>query len=142
MKVTATEMPFVLDASIAVCWAFDDEEHPTARLALERLHIDAAIAPRLWWFEVRNALLVSERRRRLTDSDSGRFLQQLARLNVAMDESPDETGVLALARRYQLSVYDAAYLELAARRALPLATLDRKLEAAAEAAGVALLRDL
>ena len=61
-------MPFVLDASIAACWAFDDEDHPVAALALERVRTDEARVPSLWWFEVRNTLIVSERRGRLTES--------------------------------------------------------------------------
>jgi hypothetical protein len=54
-------MPFVLDASIAACWAFDDEDHPVAALALERIRTDEARVPSLWWFEVRNTLILSER---------------------------------------------------------------------------------
>ena len=61
-------MPFVLDASIAACWAFDDEDHPVAALALERVRTDEARVPSLWWFEVRNTLIVSERRGRLTEN--------------------------------------------------------------------------
>lgn len=55
-------MPFVLDASIAACWAFDDEDHPIAALALDRIRTDQARVPSLWWFEVRNTLIVNERR--------------------------------------------------------------------------------
>ena len=58
-------MPFVLDASIAACWAFDDEDHPLAALALERVRTDEARVPRLWWFEVRNTLIVSPTEARL-----------------------------------------------------------------------------
>ena len=61
-------MPFVLDASIAACWAFDDEDHPVPALALERVRTDEARVPSLWWFEVRNTLIVSERRGRLPPS--------------------------------------------------------------------------
>ena len=60
-------MPFVLDASVAACWAFDDEDHPVAAVALERIRADEAIAPSLWWFEVRNTLIVNERRGRLSE---------------------------------------------------------------------------
>jgi hypothetical protein len=66
-------MPFVLDASIAACWAFDDEDHPVAALALERVRTDEARVPSLWWFEVRNTLIVNERRGRLL-LDPGAFL--------------------------------------------------------------------
>jgi hypothetical protein len=90
-------MPFVLDASIAACWAFDDEDHPVAASALERVRTDEALVPSLWWFEVRNALIVSECRGRLTESDTAAFLRGLARLRVTVDRSPEEADVLALA---------------------------------------------
>ena len=106
-------MPFVLDASIAACWAFDDEDHPVAALALERVRTDEARVPSLWWFEVRNTLIVSERRGRLTESDTATFLHGLAHLGVSVDRSPVEADVLALARHRRLTVYDSAYLELA-----------------------------
>ena len=66
-------MPFVLDASIAACWAFADEDHPVAALALERMRMDVALVPSLWWFELRNTLIVSERRGRLTETDTALF---------------------------------------------------------------------
>jgi len=132
-------MPFVLDASIVACWAFADEDHPVADLALERIRGDEARVPALWWFEVRNILVVNERRKRLKESDTAFFLRGLARLRISMDRSPDETEVLMLARRYRLSVYDACYLELARRDGVLLATLDKELTAAAASAGVELL---
>ena len=97
-------MPFVLDASIAVTWAFEDENHPEAALALDRLQADEARVPSLWWFELRNALLVNERRGRLTEAGTAGFLRDVARLAIALDRSPDETGVLTLARRHRLTV--------------------------------------
>lgn len=81
-------MPFVLDASIAACWAFDDEDHPAAAAALERLRADDAVAPSLWWFEVRNTLIVNERRGRLTEADTITFLRELSRLGVRIDRTP------------------------------------------------------
>ena len=99
-------MPFVLDASVAACWAFDDEDHPVAALALERVRTDEARVPSLWWFEVRNTLIVSERRGRLTEGDTAAFLRGLARLRVSVDRSPLESDVLALARRRRLTVYN------------------------------------
>ena len=134
-------MPFVLDASIAACWAFDDEDHPVAALALERVRIDEARVPSLWWFEVRNTLIVSERRGRLTESDTATFLRGLAHLRVSVDRSPEEADVLALARHRRLTVYDAAYLELARRESAPLATLDAALATAARAERVPLLNE-
>jgi len=132
-------MPFVLDASVAVCWAFEDEDHPVAALSLERVRADEARVPSLWWFEVRNTLIVNERRGLLRESDTAAFLRALARLNVTIDRSPDEADVLALARRRQLTVYDAAYLELARRERLELATLDTALATAARAERAPLL---
>lgn len=131
-------MPFVLDASVAACWLFDDEDHPHARLALARIRGDEARVPSLWWFEVRNTLLVSERRGRLTEADTTAFLAVLSRLAISVDRTPGD-DVLALARRRNLTVYDAAYLELARRADLPLATLDRRLAVAARAERVALI---
>jgi predicted nucleic acid-binding protein len=132
-------MPFVIDASIAACWAFKDEDHSIATQALERIRADVARAPSLWWFEVRNTLIMSERRGRITEADTAAFLRGLARLGVMIDRTPDEATVLALARTQRLTVYDAAYLELAQREGIPLATLDSALAAAARALKVPLL---
>ena len=95
----------------------------------------------LWWFEVRNALIASERRGRLTEPHTAQFLREISRLAVTVDRAPDEAGVLTLARRHRLTVYDAAYLELAVREALPLATLDTQLAAAARSETVPLIGD-
>lgn len=132
-------MPFVLDASIAACWAFEDEDHPAAALALERIRTDEAQVPSLWWFEVRNTLIVNERRGRITQADTAAFLRGLSRLGITVDRSPEEAAVLTLARRHSLSVYDAAYLELAQREQLPLVTLDKELRLAAHAIGTKML---
>jgi predicted nucleic acid-binding protein len=138
MKGTNTDMPFVLDASIAACWVFDDEDHPVAAAALERIRHDEAVAPSLWWFEVRNTLIVGERRGRLTEADTTAFLRELSRFGVALDRAPQEMAILTLARQHRLTVYDASYLELAQREALPLATLDAALRKAAAALDIEL----
>lgn len=130
---------FVLDASITACWAFRDEDHPVADLALDHLRHDEAIAPALWWFEVRNILVVNERRRRLTEADSAVFLRDLGRLPITLDRAPHEPEILRLARVHCLSVYDAAYLELAERSGAALATLDAELARAARTDGVPLI---
>ena len=132
-------MAFVLDASVTACWAFRDEGHPDAAWAFHQMRTEEAVVPGLWWFEVRNILVVNERRRRITESDTAAFLLNLARLRVRVDRLPDEPAVLRLARTHRLSVYDAAYLELAQREHLPLATLDADLRRAAASEGVALL---
>jgi len=131
-------MAFVLDASITACWAFQDEDHPDASLAFERIRSEEAVVPALWWFEVRNILVVNERR---TESETASFLQNLSRLRIRVDRSPEESAVLRLARLHRLSVYDAAYLELTVREKLQLATLDIQLQNAATAEGIARLTD-
>ena len=132
-------MTFVLDASVLACWAFADEEHPIANKALERIRSEEAIAPSLLWFEIRNVLMVGERRGRLSSADITLFLREIGRLAIVLDHQPDEAVILALVRQFQLSVYDASYLELAQREGLPIATIDKALQKAAKALGIALL---
>lgn len=131
-------MAFVLDASAAIAWALREDD-PRAKAARERVGSENATVPTLWWFELRNALVVNERRGRLTERRTARFLRELARLAITMDRAPDEALLLTLTRRHRLTVYDAAYLELAVREALPLATLDAPLAAAARSENVALI---
>jgi len=126
-------MPFVVDASIVAAWALQDEESSHAAEALERLRGEPALAPALLFFEVRNVLLVNERRGRLSEGQSTEFLRALSRLPIRIDRSPDEIHLMTLARRHRLTVYAAAYLELALRENLPLVTLDARLEAAMRA---------
>ena len=131
---------FVLDASTVIAWAIEDERRGRAVDTLTRLRAGGeARVPALWRFEVRNALLVNERRGRLSETDTAVFLRELARLPVGIERSPDEAGILALARQHRLKACDAAYLELARREGLPLASLDKALRKAAAASGVALL---
>jgi predicted nucleic acid-binding protein len=125
-------MPFVLDASIAVAWAFR-EQHRASDQAFNRIQEDAASVPSLWWFELRNVLLVGERRGRISQRDTTLFLQEIAGFGVIVDTTPEEEALLRLARRHGLTVYDAAYLKLAIREGLPLATLDDELIRAARA---------
>ncbi len=132
-------MTLVLDASVVLAWALPDERSPVATVALERTADEDAVVPALWWFEVRNALIASERRRRLDQGATATFLQRLARLPVQIDRSPDEAALLALARRHRLTVYDAAYLELAVRVGATLATGDTALAEAARREAVTLL---
>ncbi len=132
-------MSFVLDASVTASWAFKDEGHPDAAEALARLRSAAARVPSLWWFEVRNTLVVNERRGRISEAETAVFLSDLGRLAITLDRAPDEARTLSLARQHRLTVYDAAYLELAGREGLPLATLDTALRQAATAVGISLL---
>jgi predicted nucleic acid-binding protein len=133
-------MPFVLDASVAACWAFEDEDHSIAKRALARIRTDEAIVPSLWWFEVRNTLVMNERRGRIKEADTAAFLRILSRLAVAVDRIPDEGDVLTFARLHRLTVYDASYLELARRLDAPLATLDKKLQTVAHNQKIAVLK--
>ena len=133
-------MPFVLDASVSASWAFDDEDHPTAALALERLRTDEARVPTLWWYEMRNIVVINERRGRLTREDATTFLRSLGELGISDHPEPDEHTVLFIARTQGLTVYDASYLALAQQLALPLATLDAQLMRAAQAIQVPLFQ--
>jgi predicted nucleic acid-binding protein len=132
-------MPFVMDASV-LDWALS-ERNRIADIVKEHLNTDAAVAPNLWWFEVRNALIMAERRGRSSEAISASFLREVMRLAITIDYSPDDALIMALARRHRLTVYDAAYLELALRQHLPLATLDASLATAARQEGVTILGD-
>jgi predicted nucleic acid-binding protein len=132
-------MPFVLDASVSGVWALADESSVIADVAAERLKNDAALVPRLWWYEVRNLALIGERRQRITPSEIAIFLRVLSQYPIQIDPFEDEQAILGLARQYRLSFYDASYLAVALHHHVPLATLDKNLAAAASAAGVTLL---
>jgi predicted nucleic acid-binding protein len=131
----------VIDSSIALAWCFPDEQDDYSQSVLDTLSSRRAIVPDLWHLEVANTLVVGERRKRSTQADTVTWLRFLAMLPISVD---DETRVhafretLSLAREHNLSVYDAAYLELAMRRGLPLASLDEKLKTPAQAVGVLL----
>jgi predicted nucleic acid-binding protein len=132
-------VPFVLDASIAASWHFEDEFSPHTDAVLNSLRHETAIVPAQWWFEIRNVLLQGERRGRASEQQTARFLDRLAVLPIALAGIPDEGSTMALARRHRLTFYDAAYLELAQREGIALATLDGDLATAARAEGVALI---
>ena len=132
-------MVFVLEASVTTTWAFDDESDPVADAARDLMATESATVPSLWWYEVRNALLMGERRGRLRPSNTAYVLEQLSDLPITIDPGLDETTIFRLARRHNLTFYDASYLALALRRRAPLATLDRALIAAARAEGVGLV---
>lgn len=129
-------MPLVVDVSVMMAWHFEDERSPAGDAVRARLRDDEALVPAHWWFELRNALLVGERRGRSQPELTARFLDSLRDISISIGLLPDEDAVMALARRHRLSFYDAAYLELAKREDVPLATFDRALIAAAEAESV------
>ena len=133
--------PFVLDASMTLSWAFEDESTPFTIAVLKSLETAHAIASALWAFEVASVLSIAERRGRMNRTAQTAFLERLRRLPITIEHRPATwlaQQILPLARTYHLSAYDAAYLELATREGLPLATLDDDLRQAASAAGVAL----
>ncbi|HVC46074.1 MAG TPA: type II toxin-antitoxin system VapC family toxin [Terracidiphilus sp.] len=132
-------MAFVLDACVCAAWALADESSAIADRSALQLMKEIARVPTVWWYEVRNLLVVNERRQRLTEADTAVFLDLLTGYPIEMDSEPDEELTLRLARQHRLSFYDAAYLSLAVREHLPLATLDKALQSAAAAEGVALL---
>ena len=132
---------FVIDASATLATCFEDEAGDIADRILERLEVDKAVAPAHWPLEVANALRTAERRRRLQAEDLPKLRGLLGALPVEI--VPVELGtamgdVLEMARAFGLSVYDAAYLGLAAFRGIPLATADEQLRQAALRAGVEL----
>jgi predicted nucleic acid-binding protein len=142
MKAAAINR-LVLDASVALAWCFPDESSAGAERLLDSMADGSkAIVPAIWPFEIANALLTAERRKRLSMAQVTSTLKELALLPITIDGVQVESvfgEVLAVARQGQLTEYDAAYLELALREALPLATLDDTLRRAARNAGVSLL---
>ena len=133
----------VLDASVALAWCFPDESTPAAEKLLDFMADGAnAVVPAIWPFEVANALLTAERRKRLSMAQVTAALSNLTLLPIAIDAVHVESvfgDVLAVARQGQLTEYDAAYLELALRETLPLATLDDQLRRAARNAGISVV---
>ena len=130
---------FVMDNSIVMTWCFRDEASPYADAVLKSLEDNEAMVPASWPLEVVDLLLLAERRHWLHESDSIRFLSLLSRLPICVERTWPEKmmrQLLALGKDNSLSSYDAAYLELAMRQGLPLATLDSKLLAAAERVSV------
>jgi predicted nucleic acid-binding protein len=133
---------FVLDASIALAWCFADEASPVTDALLDRLADEEAVAPALWPLEVANALAMAERRGRLSVAGLSRSVKLLQQLAVEIDDEAHDRAfqdLLNLARSERLTVYDAAYLELALRLHVPLASKDADLRKAAARLGLALL---
>ena len=129
----------VVDASTALAWCFPDEASGYADGVLVALEGKTILVPAVWSLEVANAILVGERKKRLRLSEIRQFTTLLESLSPVQDTQPvseNVVNVLPLARQYNLSAYDAAYLELSVRRGAQLATLDGKLRKAAQIAGV------
>lgn len=130
---------FVVDNSVVMAWCFADEVGDYADRVLGKLESAEVLVPAIWPLEVGNVLLVAERRKRLSEADSIRFLALLCELPITVEqESPDRMmkEIVALAREYDLSTYDASYLDLAMKRGLPIATQDKALLKAAQKSNV------
>jgi predicted nucleic acid-binding protein len=127
-------MDFVLDASIAAAWVLEDEQSELADQIIDSLATKTALAPYLWALEIGNILLVAERRGRIDAAKRKLMLEAVRDLGVVEEAQPQAIAfgaVQDLATKHRLSSYDAAYLELAVRLGLPLATLDEALRKAA-----------
>ena len=130
---------FVIDNSVVMSWCFKDETSKYTDAMLDYLEQSTAYVPTIWPLEVSNVLLVAERRKRLSQSDSSRFISLLLELPIIVEpESPERmlSEILALAREYKLSSYDASYLDLAMRKGLPIATTDKNIISAAKRSSV------
>ncbi len=136
-------MDWVVDSSIALAWALPDETSKEADRFLSRISMKNTLwVPALWWYEMANALLMAQRRKRLGEAEKIRLMELYGRLPIQTDVALDSDMVWrlhTLATEYNLSAYDAAYLEMARRRGLGLATVDRSLRVAAQKAGMKLI---
>jgi predicted nucleic acid-binding protein len=126
---------FVVDASVVMTWCFQDEQHEYGDKVLDSLGNNEALVPGIWPLEVGNVLLVAERRKRLSEARIVSFLDLLSTLPITVERDMPQRmlrEIIALAREQGLTTYDASYLDLAMRLALPLATLDSSLARAAK----------
>lgn len=134
---------FVVDASVALSWCFEDESSARSDAILQRLATETGVAPAIWPLEVANGLRAAERRGRIDERAIPAATQLLLTLPIRVDEAiglePALGRVLSLARSVELTAYDAAYLDLATRHGLPIATADDQLARAARAAGIELV---
>jgi predicted nucleic acid-binding protein len=142
MKAGATRR-FVLDASVAVAWCFDDEATKFTEGLLDLLSAGGeAMVPSIWPLEISNALLMAERRKRIALAKATALLVRIAGLPISVTPTDSRRAfeqILPMARQQGLSQYDAAYLELAVREGVALATLDGELQRAAKVVGVELV---
>lgn len=135
-------MSLVLDSSVTLAWLYSDEVTPATQKVFDTILVERAWVPSLWRLEVANSLQMGVRRGRITAEFRDASLADLSLLAIAVDPETDTfawSATLRLAERYELTLYDAAYLELAQRLTVPLATLDRELRAAGSVLGIVLL---
>ncbi|NVL90650.1 MAG: type II toxin-antitoxin system VapC family toxin [Desulfobacterales bacterium] len=132
---------FVVDNSVVMTWCFSDETNKYSDAVLDRLNTATAFVPSIWPLEIGNVLLVAERRKRLSEADSTRFVALIAELPIVIEQEQPERmmkDILALARKHKISTYDASYIDLAMRKGLPIASLDKDLRRAARRSRVAI----
>jgi predicted nucleic acid-binding protein len=132
--------PFVVDASMTLSWCFADEATPYSRAVLAALQNTYAVVPALWPFEIASGLAIAERRKRISQDQIAEFLETLRKLPIRVERREAVwlcQAMVRLAREHDLTAYDAAYLDLANRDQLHLATLDRDLQEACRTLGIA-----
>jgi predicted nucleic acid-binding protein len=132
----------VLDASSVLAWCFEDESGPQADALIDKVATEGAAVPDLWFLEIANGLITGERRGRIKPAESAAFVAMIEDLPIVADRAGGRAlhATMSLAREHRLTAYDAAYLDLAMRLGLPLATGDRSLGAAARRVGVVVLK--
>jgi len=137
-------MPLVVDASVSLAWALPDESSDYADAVLAVVERDGLRVPELWAREIANGLAIAYLRKRITSADEQAFLAALSHLSIDVEESASALTVIrdgtAAAMRYGLTAYDAAYVDLASRKKLTLATLDMAMHKAAKQSGVTIFR--
>jgi predicted nucleic acid-binding protein len=132
---------FVIDASVAAAWSFKDETTDYTNGVLKAVSGPVeAVAPRLWAYEIRNSVLMGLRRKRITRSDARDFLDSIVALRISLIDPLSYDGIFALAEQHGVTFYDAAYLDLAIRQGLPLASLDNELIQAADRSGISIFQ--
>ncbi len=133
---------FVLDSSTAISWCLEDEDNPNWSALDILIRGGSAKVPALWLYEISNAFSVAQKRGRLQSWDASRHLQNLLRLSIEFDELPQSNtlmNIIMISSQFNMSTYDAAYLELAIRQQTPLATNDKRLKEAASKSKVKLI---
>ena len=129
-----TQKYFVLDCSVTMGWCFEDEASKYTDLVLNCFESSKALVPTLWTLEVTNVLVMAERKKRISSLQSNAFLDVINSLPIEVDSSTPSRAffsLTAIARKTNLTIYDSAYLEIALRNKIPIATFDKALRKAA-----------
>lgn len=147
MEYVDTKAQIVLDCSIVMAWCFEDEKTELTEKIFDKFQVDelTAFVPAIWSFEVANVLLVAQKKRRISPTKAREFQEALSMLSINIDISSIKKtsgSTFELAKEENLTIYDAAYLELAIRNNLPLASLDNDLKKAANKLSVKLYKPL